>query len=208
MKRIFQEDHKSTSLNSQINQMRKTKVKKYFFDMRNVIKKVKTHGLKIFTRCLLACTSLKGIAKRGPKRVYKLFKSDICKSRNRFILDCSMRQILSTFSSIDIEVIDSSVRPEKRLSFNFLMNLTWNEYLSLLRHESREIIELIHSYASTKLTPRDVVKYYEYIYHGIDYKKRISTDSCYLELYVLINPVQTEPFSGVHDFIDSFNGKF
>jgi hypothetical protein len=177
---------KSTSLNSlsRLRNAKPTRHKKNFFQMRNIIKKVKTHGMKFFTCCLANCADITGDYKKTSKRVYKSFKSDICKSRNRYILDVPMYDIMSVFSNIDIEILKTMVKDIMRTSFNFLLNLSWGEFLECVRKQTKDIYELIYEIDSTiKLTPNDVKKYYDYIYQGIDYKQRSNNDDGYIELY-------------------------
>jgi hypothetical protein len=199
-----QEDFQSTSLNSNsrlnklLRNQKKTKHKKKFFDMRNIIKKVKTHGMKFYTRCLTNCVDFVGdIKKDASKTTYKLFKFDICKSRNRFILDLSMHEIVTSFSNINLAFLNSHVKRGKEIIFNFLLNITWDEFLSLIKKQNRDVYGLVGEVDNTfKLTSYDIKKYYEYIYQGIDYKKRSNTDDKYIELYE-----ELEKFKRVKNYI-------
>jgi hypothetical protein len=208
MKRNYLDDNESTVHNNHNNRLRKSQQRKNFYLMRNIIKKVKTHGFKFFTRCLLALTSVRNYHRKNSKTIYKLFKSDICKSRNRCILDFTMKQLLLTFSTVDMEYLNSSLRKDK-LTFNFLMNLTWGEFLRLIRNQNQEIRGLMgERQRSIKITPSDVKKYYEYIYQGIDYKTRTTTDDSYIKLYSNLESqnVKFEQQDLVDDFINSYEG--
>jgi hypothetical protein len=119
-----------------------------------------------------------------------------------------MKQLLLTFSTVDMEYLNSSLRKDK-LTFNFLMNLTWGEFLRLIRNQNQEIRGLMgERQRSIKITPSDVKKYYEYIYQGIDYKTRTTTDDSYIKLYSNLESqnVKFEQQDLVDDFINSYEG--
>jgi hypothetical protein len=184
-------DHRSTSIDSYIiNKKKKTpKNKKKFFEMRNVIKKVKTHGLKCFSKCLLSLTKSKNEIKSKwkvayKKQTYKLFKSDICKLRNRLILNLPMKDIMRVFSNMDINIPFEFIREGMNHVFKFLINITWDQLLNYLKNDNSEISILLGKSDSTlRLTKSHVRKYYEYINHGVDYKKRSKMDDDYVNLY-------------------------
>jgi hypothetical protein len=220
---IQTDDINSTSMHSleditkQKRSRGKGRNKKKFFAMRNIIKKVKTHGLKCFTRCLISCINslkaenLKNSLKiKTKKKIYKLFKSDICKSRNRSILDIKMQDLLAIFSNLNVDLLTQAVREDMRSVFNFVLNLTWDEFLNFLKNENRDIVHLLGNIDNTvKVTSSDVRKYYEYIYQGVDYKKRCNIDDDYVGLYMHVEgraPSKMEDKINFIDYISNFTG--
>jgi hypothetical protein len=205
MKRPSTDDVKSTTLNSfrRLKGLPNNHRAKKFFPMRNIIKKVKTHGMNFFTSCLTSCMSSPDV-KTSIKPVYKSFKSDICKSRNRYILDVSMHELMSVFSNIDMEYLKTIVDEGKRSSFNFLLNLTWDEFLTCILKYNHDVYNLLREVDSPiKLTSNDVKKYYEYIYQGIDYKQRTKTDGEYIDLYHQLKRVNNSN-QDLNDFFQCF----
>jgi hypothetical protein len=190
------------------------KNKKKFFEMRNVIKKVKTHGLKSFSKCLLSCMRSKNEIKSNwklfnKKKTYKLFKSDICKSRNRSILYQPMREIMRVFSNIDIDLSTFHVKESMTHVYHFMLNITWDEFLHYLKTDNQEINNLVGSSDNTlKVTSSDVRRYYEYINQGVDYKKRSNIDDEYVNLYEGLNEIiksEQDEKSQIDVFLNGFS---
>jgi hypothetical protein len=185
-------EYPSTSIESFTEPKKKKatqKTKKKFFEMRNIIKKVKTHGLKCFSKCLLSCMKSKSEIKSNwkiseKKQIYKLFKSDICKSRNRAIINQPMKEIMKLFSNIKTDFPSFQIRESMALVYSFLLNMTWGDFLKYLKNENGEVNSLIGSCDNTlNITSCDVRKYYEYINQGVDYRKRSNVDDEYVNLF-------------------------
>ena len=192
------------------------------FEGRNVIKKVKTHCLKAFYKAIKNCTDLKETLvstyrlKIYEKRhIYKTFKSDISKFRNKVLLNLKMRKIMKIFSNINIHD-NSKIKPKKMIVYNFLMNSKWFEILNYVKRGSREMPKPDRSNQekATDLTFSEVNEYLEYIRTGSSsYKERINLDKNYLllfdniiEEYKYEREVEVNEKFNVNMFLNSFEG--
>jgi hypothetical protein len=160
------------------------------FEGRNVIKKVKTHCLKVFYRAIKDCTDLRETListyrlKIYEKRmIYKTFKSDISKFRNKVLLNLKMRKIMGIFSNININD-NSKIKPDKILVYKFLMNSTWYEILNYVKRNNKEIIKQDILNPISDISIAEINEYLEYIKSGsINYKERINLDKNYLSFF-------------------------
>jgi hypothetical protein len=175
------------------------------FEGRNVIKKVKTHCLKIFYNILKECAELKEKVSTNfrlkiheKKNIYKIFKSDISKYRNKLLLNLPMRKIVKTFSNININ--DSTkVKEGKHSLFNFLMNSRWIDLLYFVKRHNKDLMRAYPGNISkfSEITPKDVNEYLEYIKNGSNnYKDRINLDRNYLKLF---EQIVNEGFKKQHE---------
>jgi hypothetical protein len=162
------------------------------FEGRNIIKKVKTHCLKIFYKTIKECIEMK--EKVSPnfrlkiyekKNIYKIFKSDISKFRNKILLNIKMKKIIKVFSNINIHD-NSNVKEEKRILFNFLMNCTWMDILLYVKRGNPDILAYYKNkpLKNADVASKEVNEYMDYIKNGTNnYKDRINLDRNYLDLY-------------------------
>jgi hypothetical protein len=182
----------------QIKKSNKTKNLK-LFEGRNIIKKVKTHGLKLFNRILKQIANLKEkipakfrLKLQEKKYIYKIFKSDISKFRNKILLNHKMKTIMKNFSNLNLHE-GTKIKDDKKEYYDFLMNSTWLEILIYFKRKSKEIIlNDVKPGKNIEITSKEVNEYLDYIKNGSsNYKERVNLDKNYLKLYepiVSMNP--------------------
>jgi hypothetical protein len=162
------------------------------FEGRNIIKKVKTHCLKFFYKSIKECADLKEKVSNNfrlkiheKKNIYKIFKSDISKYRNKLLLKIPMRRIMKTFSNINISD-NTFIKEDKKVIFDLLMNSQWSDILIYVKRRSKELTKFLKAknIKASDITPKEVNEYLEYIKNGTNnYKDRINLDKSYLKLY-------------------------
>jgi hypothetical protein len=170
---------------SQANRRKGRKRQKENYNEKFLIKRVKTRCLKIYLRLILDCINAsleKSKLKVNEKRnVFKLFKSDVCKSRNRAILYQSMKHLLRLFSNIVVDGIP--VKRDRLCTFNYLMNLKWEEFILHVKHKANELFEAEASDPVVLLG--EIAEFFSYIKNETKYKPR-SIDVNYATLYDLL----------------------
>ena len=162
------------------------------FEGRNIIKKVKTHCLKVFYRALKECTDSRETVistfrlKIHEKRIiYNMFKSDISKNRNKILLNLRMKKIMKMFSNININD-PSKIKPLKKIIFNFLMNSKWIDIITYVKRGSKEILKILNGKACKlpEITIQEINQYLEYIRLGSNkFKVRVNLDKGYISFF-------------------------
>lgn len=163
------------------------------FDGRNIIKKVKTHCLKLFNVTIKKCADFKEkisstnhrLKIYEKKKIYKIFKSDISKFRNKILLNQKMSSILKRFSYIDIHD-KLNIKEEKKHIYNFLMNSTWMDILLYVKRAGVEACSpLFDGYHKlVDVSQKEVNEYMEYIDSAsLIYTERVNLDKQYLKIY-------------------------
>ena len=121
-----------------------------YFKHRNLIKKVKTNCINIFEKLISNCLSIEqsifSFAKNKKKRdVLRYFKSDISKLRNFFLLKIKMKDLISLFCDFDFNLYKKYIISDKEYKLNFLLNLTWKEFLLYLKNNNQIITNEIEN---------------------------------------------------------------
>jgi hypothetical protein len=169
------------STSCQVNQKKGRKKQKENYNEKFLIKRVKTRCLKIYFRLILECIGSQ-VAKVNEKRnIFKLFKSDVCKSRNRAILYQSMRHLVDLFSNFKLEGVD--VKKDRLTTFNYLMGLNWEDFILHVKHKGIEFFSLENSDPVVLLS--EISEFFAYIKSETKYKPR-SIDVNYATLYELL----------------------
>jgi hypothetical protein len=157
------------------------------YNEKFLIKKVKTRCFKIYFRLLFKCTSStldkSKLKIQKKKEIFKLFKSDVCKSRNRAILYTPMRVLLSLFSNICVEGLP--IKKEKNNSHEYLMNLTWEEFLYHVKRKNCELFCKEEEFVDPVVTSAEIAEFFSYINSMTKYKPR-NIDMSYSNLYNLV----------------------
>jgi hypothetical protein len=185
-----------------------------YFEGRNVIKKVKIHCLKVFYTLIKDCIDYKSYGageyklKLGEMNlIYQTFKYDISKYRNKVLLNLRMKDIMETFSNVNINE-DTRIKEDKLLVFNFLMNCTWMDFLGLVKNENKELID---PEDLKDISEENITDYIKYIQKSSNrYKDRANLDDGYLRLYERIEERHLKEVRdskmGINQFIISYNG--
>jgi hypothetical protein len=167
------------------NQRKKGRKKlKETYNEKFLIKKVKTRCLKIYFRLLLNCVSNLDKSKwkvNAKKEIFKLFKSDVCKSRNRDILGTSMKEILNLFSNISTAEISKSIN-HKVYTYQYLMNIEWEEFLLHVKRKNSEFFDLKSANTDPVVMITEITEFFNYIKSLTKYKAR-NIDINYASLY-------------------------
>ena len=115
-----------------------------YFKHRNLIKKVKINCINIYEKLLNSCINVEksifniGVPKKKKVRdVLRYFKSDISKYRNNLLLQIPMNDLISLFCNF--EFLDEYIIREKKLKLNFLLNITWKEFILYLKNSNNEL---------------------------------------------------------------------
>ena len=150
-----------------------------YFKHRNLIKKVKTNCINIFEKLISNCLSIEqsifSFAKNKKKRdVLRYFKSDISKLRNFFLLKIKM----SLFCDFDFSLYKKYIISDKEYKLNFLLNLTWKEFLLYLKNNNQIITNEIENLI--KINNKDFDIFFNYILEiNYTYDLRPSVESLY-----------------------------
>lgn len=165
------------------------------FEGRNIIKKVKTHCLKQFYKAVKDCADLKEkistnfrLKIHEKKNVYKIFKSDISKFRNKVLLNHKMRVIMKNFSNININE-KTQIKEGKKELYNYLMGCTWIDILNHVKHRTHELLPQNQKNPDStrkiiEVFPKEVNEYLDYIKNGsANYKERVNLDKNYLKIF-------------------------
>ena len=154
-----------------------------YFKHRNLIKKVKTNCINIFEKLISNCLSIEqsifSFAKNKKKRdVLRYFKSDISKLRNYFLLKIKMKDLISLFCDFDFSLYKKYIISDKEYKLNFLLNLTWKEFLLYLKNNNQIITNEIENLI--KINNKDFDIFFNYILEiNYTYDLRPSVDSLY-----------------------------
>ena len=154
-----------------------------YFKHRNLIKKVKTNCINIFEKLISNCLSIEQsiftFAKNKKKRdVLRYFKSDISKLRNYFLLKIKMKDLISLFCDFDFSLYKKYIISDKEYKLNFLLNLTWKEFLLYLKNNNQIITNEIENLI--KINNKDFDIFFNYILEiNYTYDLRPSVDSLY-----------------------------
>jgi hypothetical protein len=151
------------------------------YNEKFMVKKVKTRCFKIFFKLLNKCIHLNVTRSKWKinekKEVFKLFKSDVCKSRNREILKVSMKKLITVFSNVNMKEI--TIREDKINKFKYLMNIKWEEFLHYIKRRGNEFREDVWN---DEVKSSEINEYFKYINSMTKYKER-KIDPCYSNLY-------------------------
>jgi hypothetical protein len=178
-------DHTTHCATLQSTQKKGRKRQKENYNEKFLIKKVKTRCLKVFMRLVLQCgTKGEKLKLQGDRNMFKLFKSDVCKSRNRAVLSQSIRYLLNLFSNICVEGV--SVRRDTALTFAYLMNLSWEDFLLHMKHRSPEFFKSDVELTDPIVEVREISEFFNYIKSETKYKAR-QIDLNYSNLYTKLN---------------------
>ena len=154
-----------------------------YFKHRNLIKKVKTNCINIFEKLISNCLSIEqsifSFSKNKKKRdVLRYFKSDISKLRNFFLLKIKMKDLISLFCDFDFNLYKKYIISDKEYKLNFLLNLTWKEFLLYLKNNNQIITNEIENLI--KINNKDFDIFFNYILEiNYTYDLRPSVDSLY-----------------------------
>ena len=155
-----------------------------YFKHRNLIKKVKTNCINVFEKlisnCLAIDQSIFTFAGKNKKKrdVLRYFKSDISKLRNFFLLTIKMKDLISLFCDFDFRLYKKYVVKDKENLLNFLLNLTWKEFLLYLKNDNKIIKNGIENLV--KINNKDFDIFFNYILEiNYSYDLRPSVDSLY-----------------------------
>lgn len=167
--------------NSIKNKRKGRKKMKDSYNEKFLVKKVKTRCFKIFFKLLNKCIHLKVTRSEwkinDKKNIFKMFKSDVCKARNRDILKVSMRNLITIFSNVDMNEV--TIKEDKKNKFNFMMNINWEEFLNYIKRGDREFREDVWQ---NEVSSSEIEEYFKYIKSVTKYKKRY-IDETYSNLY-------------------------
>ena len=115
-----------------------------YFKHRNLIKKVKINCINIYEKLLNSCLNIEksffniGVPKKKKVRdVLRYFKSDISKYRNNLLLQIPMNDLISLFCNFTF--LDEYIIKEKKLKLNFLLNISWKEFILYLKNSNNEL---------------------------------------------------------------------
>jgi hypothetical protein len=171
-----------TETQNSIKKKRKGRKKmKESYNEKFLVKKVKTRCFKIFFKLLNKCIQLNVTRSEWKidekKNIFKLFKSDVCKARNREILKVSMRNLISVFSNVNMNEI--TIREDKKNKFNYMMNIHWEEFLKYIKRDCYEFKEDVWQ---NEVSGNEIDEYFKYINSLTKYKERY-IDQTYSNLY-------------------------
>jgi hypothetical protein len=177
--------HNTEPTETQIKRKQGRKRQKEHYNEKFLIKKVKTRCFKIYLHLLLNCVAFinkekLNLKKKDKREIFKIFKSDVCKSRNRDILGTPMRHLLNLFSNINPAPIE--LNAERIHTFEYLMNLSWEDFLI---HVKRRTSEFFKEEIDPMVLLTEITEYLKYIKHDTKYKAR-TIDVNYLNLYKLL----------------------
>jgi hypothetical protein len=167
--------------NSVKNKRKGRKRLKESYKEKFLVKKVKTRCFKIFFKLLNTCIHLNVTRSKWKinekKEVFKLFKNDVCKSRNRLILKVSMKNLITIFSNINMNEI--TIREDKKNKFKYLMNIHWEDFLNHINRGGKEFREDVWQ---DEVSSSEIIEYFKYINSVTKYKER-KIDQTYSNLY-------------------------
>jgi hypothetical protein len=167
--------------NSFKNKRKGRKKMKQTYNEKFLVKKVKTRCFKIFFKLLNNCIHLNVTRSKwkinDKKEIFKLFKSDVCKARNRNILRVSMQNLISVFSNVNMNEI--TVKQDKKNKFKYLMNINWEDFLLYIKRGTYEFREDVWQ---NEVNTSEIDEYFKYIKSLTKYKER-RIDQTYSNLY-------------------------
>jgi hypothetical protein len=137
-----------------------------YFKHRNLIKKVKINCINIYEKLLNSCLNIEksvfsiGVPKKKKERdVLRYFKSDISKLRNNSLLSIPMIDLISLFCNF--KFLDEYIIKKKREKLNFLLNITWKEFILYIKYNNRELTHGIKDLI--KVSKKDFEIFFNYI---------------------------------------------
>ena len=155
-----------------------------YFKHRNLIKKVKINCINIYEALLNSCLNIEksvfsiGVPKKKKERdVLRYFKSDISKLRNNSLLSIPMIDLISLFCNF--KFFDEYIIEKKREKLNFLLNITWKEFILYIKYNNREITHGIKDLI--KISKKDFEIFFNYIINiNYVYDLRPNVDNLYI----------------------------
>ena len=155
-----------------------------YFKHRNLIKKVKINCINIYETLLNSCLNIEksvfsiGVPKKKKERdVLRYFKSDISKLRNNSLLSIPMIDLISLFCNL--KFLDEYIIKKKREKLNFLLNITWKEFILYIKYNNRELTYGIKDLI--KISKKDFEIFFNYIINiNYVYDLRPNVDNLYI----------------------------
>jgi hypothetical protein len=171
-----------TETQNSVKNKRKGREKiKQSYNEKFLVKKVKTRCFKIFFKLLNKGIQFNVTRSKwkinDKKEVFKLFKSDVCKARNRDILRVPMKNLISVFSNVNMDQI--TINGDKKNKFQYLMNINWEEFLNFIKRGGCEFREDVWK---DEVSSAEIDEYLKYIKSVTKYKER-KIDQVYSNLY-------------------------
>ena len=117
------------------------------FIYRNLIKKIKTRCIKHYEKSISKCIinpqkfSFYNLEELNARTIFRFFKSDISKHKNRILLNTSMKTFLRKFIGKS-NLINLNIKETHKHTFNMLNNITWKEFMCCLKYNIKTIIFL------------------------------------------------------------------
>ena len=198
---------------------RKTKKKKVVqsqksFKYRNLIKKLKTHCIKIFEKIIKTCLiypntfSLYNIKSKQARLFFRYFKSDISKQKNKILMNTQLKYLLSKFiGNASFSKLKSKL--EMNNLFNYLTNIKWKQFLLLFKYDPNNILLPYIVNNSVLINQNNLNILYDYIYSEEECPSNCSKRTINADYLAFINaiPSQQEDNQDLNDFTISCNFK-
>ena len=109
------------------------------FIYRNLIKKLKTHCIKLYEKKLHSTLknphkfTLYNLSSKKSRLLFRFFKSDISKHKNKILLETSMKVLLKNFIG-DNSLNELICNSNKKHLFFQLMNMKWKYFLVFMKY--------------------------------------------------------------------------
>ena len=198
---------------------RKTKKKKVIqsqksFKYRNLIKKLKTHCIKIFEKIIKTCLiyphtfSLYNIKPKQSRLFFRYFKSDISKQKNKILMNTQLKYLLSKFIG-NASFSKLEIKSEMEALFNYLTNIKWKQFLLLFKYDPNSILlpYIINNFVL--INPNNLNILYDYIYSEEENTSNCAKRTINAEYQAFINaiPSQNEDSTDLNDYAITSNLK-
>ena len=213
-----QNESKQSSLRTKKRE-RKSKKKKVCqsqksFKYRNLIKKLKTHCIKIFEKIIKTCLryphtfSLYNLKSKQSRLFFRYFKSDISKQKNKILMNTQIKYLLSKFIG-QATLSNLQIKSEMKNLFNYLTNLRWKEFLFLLKYDPNNLMLPYLVKNSVLINVDNLNILYDYIYSEQENPSNCAKRTINAEYLAFIKeiPSQNEEDIDLNDFSITSNFK-
>ena len=158
------------------------------FIYRNLIKKIKTRCIKHYEKLISKCIinpqkfSFYNLEELNARNIFRFFKSDISKYKNRILLNTSMKTFLTKFIGKS-NLGNLNIETTHKHAFNMLNNITWKEFMCCLKYNIKNINSLSLDKDNIVINKENFNIFFDYIdstKEKYSYIKKKTWDKTYL----------------------------
>lgn len=187
----------SPQLKEKKRKSKKTLQSQKSFKYRNLIKKMKTHCIKVLEKLIKSCLvfpssfSLYNLKSKSGRLLFRYFKSDISKNKNKILMNTTINFLLERFLGSK-NFAHLLIKEEMKHLYNYLINIQWRQFIFFVKYHSFDLVNPYFNETSNLLNRNNINILLNYISSEQDNtiffdKRTINTE--YLTFIKEISPI-------------------